>query len=80
MILLLLIFIGKIILGLLVLTLCYFFMAFLLSWLPKHRHFTNSEDGYEVYVISNGVHADFVLPMEQMPSEWLEKINISDFG
>lgn len=80
MILFVLIIIGKIILGFLTLALFYFSMAFLLSWLPKHRHFKNSDGGFEVYVVSNGVHADFVLPMDKLPSEWLEDINIGDFG
>lgn len=75
-----LIFIGKLILGLLALTVLYFSMAFLLSWLPKHRHYTNSKKGFDVYVISNGVHADFLLPINKLPSEWLKNIDLNDFG
>ena len=75
-----LIFIGKIIIGFLAFAALYFFMAFLLSWLPKHRHFKNSVGGFEVYIVSNGVHTDFVLPTDKIPFEWLEQINIGDFG
>lgn len=79
MILSVLIFIGKIVIGFLAYVVLYFSMAFLLSWLPKHRHYTNSEEGYEVYVISNGVHTDFVLPTEHLPVEWKRNINFDDF-
>ncbi len=79
MILSILIVIGKLIFGFLMYAFLYFSMAFLLSWLPKHRNYTNSEEGYEVYVISNGVHTDFVLPTQHLPAEWLEKIDFSDF-
>lgn len=74
------IFIGKIILGFLGLTVLYFLMAFLLSWLPKHRKYTNSVDGYVVYFISNGVHTDIVFPTENLPLEWQKQINFDDFG
>jgi len=79
MILTALIFIGKIILGFLTFALFYFSMAFLLSWLPKHRDYTNSEEGYDVYIVSNGVHTDFILPTNQFPSEWLKNINFKDY-
>ena len=79
MILPIFIFIGKFILGFLAFVFLYFSMAFLLSWLPKHRHYKNSDNGIEVYVISNGVHTDFVLPADQLPDEWLWEINFDDF-
>ena len=75
-----LIFIGKLILGFLALTFLYFLLAFLLSWLPKHRHYTNSENGFEVYVMSNGVHVDFVLLIDQLPAEWLKNIDMNEYG
>lgn len=80
MILPILFFIGKLILGFLIFVLVYFSVAFILSWIPKHRHFKNSYGGIEVFIISNGVHTDFVLPTDQLPDEWKKQINFSDFA
>lgn len=74
-----LIFLGKIVLGLLCVTAVYFLMTFLLSWIPKHRKFQNADEGVEIFVISNGVHTDFVLPTSALAQTWWDLINIKDF-
>ena len=75
-----LIFLGKIILGLLCATILYGIMTVLLSWLPINRNFKNYDEGIDIFIISNGVHVDFVLPIEKMIGNWTEIINAKDYG
>lgn len=74
-----LIFLGKIVMGILCATAIYFLLTFLLSWIPKHRKFKNAPEGVEIFIISNGVHTDFVLPTKYLAEAWWKLINIDNF-
>lgn len=61
------------------LTLIYFFFAIILSLLPVNKDFKNAENGIEIYIRSNGVHTDFILPVKTKVIDWSEKIPYNDF-
>lgn len=75
----LLVFLGQVVLLILGVVLLYIISIFILSWIPKHRHFQNNSTGIEIYIISNGVHSDFVLPKKSMAELWWDIINLDDF-
>ncbi len=66
------------ILALLILIVCvYFIFALVLSLIPANPDFKNSADGIQVFVRSNGVHTDVVLPVKSDYITWIEKIPYS---
>lgn len=76
----LLFFVLKIILGLLVFVLSYFGLALLLSVIPVNRKYKNTKDGIPIYIASNGIHTDFILPMVHDLKNWWELLDSKDFG
>lgn len=65
---------------------CLFFLVFiyqvfifLLGIIPANKDFTNAENGIEIYVGTNGVHTDLVLPVENEIIDWREKVPLKDF-
>jgi len=63
--------IGYIILGLLLFVVVYFSGDFILSRIPASRsEMGYAKDGISVYVLSNGVHTDIVLPVRQDSVDW----------
>ncbi len=52
------------------LPLLYVFAALLLGLLPRNSGFVESVDGIEIYVRTNGVHADLVLPTHHQRQDW----------
>lgn len=80
MLLLILIFLGKLLLGILLIALGYVALALILSLIPWHRKYQHSEGGIDIYLISNGVHTDFVMPADELSSSWWDMINVDDFG
>lgn len=80
MLLTFLILLGKITLGVLTVAFLYILSALLFSWIPKHRKFRNTPHGIEIYIISNGVHADFVLPVKHMAESWWNIIDANSFA
>ncbi len=75
-----LIFVGKILLALIAATILYGVMSLMLSWLPLNRKFKNDEEGIDIFIISNGVHVDFLLPIEKLGEELSEIIKANDYG
>jgi uncharacterized protein (TIGR02117 family) len=59
---------------------CFFYVGFCVIGLwPVNRTFTNSPDGVEVFVSSNDVHADFILPLDNPIVDWSEVFPADDF-
>ena len=58
--------------GIVFLTGGYFGAAFGLAHLPTNRDFQPDPDGVEIAVVSNGIHASLVLPMQVLDVDWLE--------
>ncbi len=63
--------------GLLVLSLipCYLFFAVLLSLIPVHRNTTAGGD-LEIFIRSNGVHLELLLPAKTKEMDWLKELRI----
>ena len=57
----------------------YLFCAWLFSHIPVNRDFKQTPDGITIYVKSNGVHTDIVLPTRNEMMDWTTKINPADF-
>ena len=60
------------------LTVIYFLMALFLSYLPDIPENENCEPDQTIYITSNGVHLDIVLPVENMEEQFLSKLEIPE--
>ena len=58
------------VLGFLLVVVVYVAAAVVLGLTPVNADWQPSEEGTEVWVVSNGVHADFVLPVEVAGRDW----------
>jgi len=57
--------------------LIYFVNAYVLSYIPVNKDFTQSkEDGTTIYLLTNGVHTDLVLPIKNRYKDWSEVIPV----
>jgi uncharacterized protein (TIGR02117 family) len=70
---------GRSLLALLFLLTAYALTALALGLAPANRGFTQVKDGISIYVLSNGVHADLVLPVVALGLRWDEWIEPSLF-
>jgi len=73
-------FIGRasvVVLGAIVL---FFAAALGLGYFPLNRDFASTPGGTEVFVCSNGVHTDFVLPVKTMVVDWTQVFPPRDFS
>jgi uncharacterized protein (TIGR02117 family) len=60
--------------------LLYAVAALALGYLPVNRDFQPATGGTEVFVCSNGVHTDFVLPVTTSVIDWSKRFPARDFG
>lgn len=60
----------------------YYLIALLLMYLPTkaRQNACNTSECREVWVISNGVHTDFCLIWQELPTEWQSFIDIKLFA
>ena len=68
----------KTVLGILCLVILYFLAAVFLSLVPVNKNFRNEKNGIAIYIRSNGVHTDFVIPVKTAVINWEEKIPYTD--
>ena len=64
-----------VIIGFLVL---YLIGALVLSCIPSNREFKPSPNGIDIYILSNGVHTDIVLPAKNRFKDWTKEIRIDN--
>lgn len=57
----------------------YFFVAWVLGSTPVNRDFTPPPDGVEIAISSNGVHTDFVMPLQHVAMDWRAWFPASNF-
>jgi uncharacterized protein (TIGR02117 family) len=57
----------------------YFLFALILTIIPVNNSFTQTEKGIKIFVRSNGVHTDLVLPVKNNIHDWTKKIDPEDF-
>lgn len=64
---------------LLLLLVTYIVVAYILSILPVNSDFTQCEkDAVEIYLLTNGVHTDIVLPIKNEHKDWSASVNPAD--
>ena len=62
----------------LLLILIYFITAFTLSYIPVNSNFVScKENSVEIYIKTNGVHTDLVLPIKNDNKDWSINVNPS---
>jgi len=60
--------------------LLYALAVLVLGLIPLNRDFRQSPDGIDIYISSNGVHADLLLPMQSPVQDWRQILPSSDFN
>ena len=58
----------------------YFAAALTLTWIPANSEAVALEDGLEIFLVSNGVHVDIVLPVNGQFELWRSYFEGSDLG
>lgn len=64
-----------IIAGFIVFVALYFVAFFILSHIQVNKNFKEPEDGIDIYLFSNGVHTDIVLPVKNEYKDWRTEID-----
>lgn len=68
----------KFFLSIILLLLIYGLSAFILSIIPVNKNQSEHAKEYTIYIKSNGVHTDLVLPIKTDLKNWLEKIKFEN--
>ena len=71
-------FIVKFILGILGFVLLYIVCTVILSVIPYNSSFKPSEQGIDVYIRSNGIHTDLVLPAINECKDWTKELPVEN--
>ena len=58
----------------------YIAMLFLLRYIPVNRSYLPPKEGIEVFVFSNGMHTDFIVPAVSNEINWHTWVNPNDFN
>ncbi len=72
-------YIFRILLGFIAFVLLYLLFAWLLPFWKVNSSFANASKGVEIYIQSNGVHTDIVMPVKSEEINWDEMLPYSDF-
>jgi len=72
-------YIFRFLLGLIAFILLYLLFAWLLPFWKVNSSFTSASNGVEIYIQSNGVHTDIVMPIKSEQINWDELLPYSDF-
>lgn len=70
-------FLGKMILALLIFVVSYVFLVFAIPYIPVNSNVKNTAEEITIYIKTNGVHTDIVLPIKTEIKDWSEKIKFS---
>jgi len=60
----------KIIVGFVLLIIAYFLVAIVLTFIPVHSDFQNQVSETEIYITSNGVHTNIIVPSQSQAFNW----------
>jgi uncharacterized protein (TIGR02117 family) len=60
--------------AILVLAAAYLLAALVLGLVPENANSTQPKDGISVYLISNGVHADLLIPVSALDPKWRARL------
>lgn len=56
----------------------YLIIAIVLSSIPSNGNFEPQPDGIEIYILTNGVHTDLVLPVKNEYMDWTKEIKFEN--
>ncbi|OJJ14882.1 hypothetical protein BKI52_40725 [marine bacterium AO1-C] len=75
-------FIFRAVLGLVIAIALYLLAAVLGTWVTTGKLSTQTtvKDSVNIYIVSNGMHTDFVLPLHHLVKDWRQHFNRSRFG
>ncbi len=65
--------------GLVMFVLLYLFCSWFLPFIKVNSSFTNTQEGIEIFVRSNGVHTDIIVPVKTEALNWNHVLPCSDF-
>jgi len=68
---------GKVILLALTIIFSYLLLAFILPLFSINKRFIPSKDGIKIFIISNGIHADFLIPAVNVAFDWRQFLDFS---
>ncbi|MEN3930034.1 TIGR02117 family protein [Microvirga sp. W0021] len=54
--------------------------VFVSALIPVNTDFRQADDGFDIYVVSNGVHADILVPLNSPVIDWRQIFPDEDFG
>lgn len=66
----------KTIIGIFLLIIAYFVIAIILTLIPVNSDFENKPADYEIYISSNGVHTNIIVPSESKVVDWNSFLNL----
>ena len=69
----------KVIIGIVAFVGCYFLVAYVCKYISTNDDYVVPEQGTEVYVISNGVHADICFPLNGHNTFWNKYFDVKTF-
>ena len=72
-------YIFRFLVGIIAFILLYLLCSWLCPFIKVNSDFTNSTDGVELFVQSNGVHTDIIMPVESEQIKWNKLLPYSDF-
>jgi uncharacterized protein (TIGR02117 family) len=58
----------------------YMLLAFVCKYIPINNDYEEPIDGTEIFIISNGVHADICLPLKDNGKFWSDLFNFEEFS
>lgn len=77
---LILAFLVKTIFLLLCVILLYLFLSIVSIYIPVNKRFETPENGINIFLSSDGIHTDFIFPVQNGTYNWKKMFNSSDFN
>lgn len=59
---------------------CYLLLAVIFTMTSVNNKFTQPENGIEIFVHSNGVHADIAVPVRTLMGDWMYNFDLTQFA
>lgn len=72
------IFVGRIVELILGIISFYIVFSFIISEIPVNRDFKQTKNGISIYVKSNGVHTDIIVPLKNQHENWTKFVDPSE--
>lgn len=69
---------AKIVFGIFIFIVTYVIFAYLIPYIPVNTKDSDTQQDVEVYIRTNGVHTDLVVPIHTEYKDWSEMIKFSD--